>query len=111
MGDDHSNNQEEEKESGESSPAVAFPSQEKQKQTEVLPPKRAAHIGDNREAGQSARQLVKQAHSPSSLHTRKSKHGRSGRDEGRPDGVGRRGQPDMKLRMNAILAKIKQNYV
>lgn len=111
MGDEHSSDQEEKKESDESSPAVASPRQEKQKQPEVLPPKRAAHIGDNREAGLSARQLAKQAHSPSSLHTRKSMHGRSGRDEGRSDSVGRRGQPDMKLRMNAILAKIKQNYI
>jgi hypothetical protein len=96
------------KEPDEISPEVTS---RQEKQAEVLPPKRAAYIGDNREARQSARQLAKQAHSLSSLHTRKSKHGRSGRGEGRSDSVGRRGQPDMKLRMNAILAKIKQNYV
>ncbi|KAF8352317.1 hypothetical protein F5887DRAFT_24363 [Amanita rubescens] len=106
--DNLSGGQEEAKESDETSSLVASSNREEQKQHEAPPPKRPVHVGDNRIAGQSARQLAKQAYSPSSLHTRKSKHGRSGRDEGR---VGRKGQPDMKLRMSAILAKIKQDHI
>jgi hypothetical protein len=76
----------------------------------------------------SLRELTKQAYSKESLHTFKSdplkkhrSHGdRSGRGGAVPKapGWGRgderpttgRGQPNMKLRMNAMLAKIKQDF-
>jgi type II secretory pathway component GspD/PulD (secretin) len=55
----------------------------------------------------SLRQLTKNAYSPSSLHTHKStKHRASQADHGE-----RKGQPSMKLRMNALLAKIQQDCV
>ena len=65
----------------------------------------------------SVRDLMKEAYSRSTLHTFKAdplkRHGqnssgRGGRGRGRPE-LGR-GQPNMKLRMNAMLAKIKQDY-
>jgi len=73
----------------------------------------------------SLRDLFRKAYSKSSLHTYKSdplKKGRNayaqaqsrGRDSLRgaaPGGSGRgQGQPNMKLRMNALLEKIKQDY-
>lgn len=67
---------------------------------------------------QSLRDLFRKAYSKESLHTYK-----SGRQQGRGRGRGRgqgggtegkaasmRGQPNMKLRMNAMLEKIKQDY-
>lgn len=64
----------------------------------------------------SLRELTKQAYSKESLHTYKAdplkKHHKS--DKGRPTargGATGRGQPNMKLRMNAMLAKIKQDFV
>ena len=65
----------------------------------------------------SVRDLMKEAYSRSTLHTFKAdplkRHGqnasrRGGRGGGRPE-LGR-GQPNMKLRMNAMLAKIKQDH-
>lgn len=84
--------------------------------------KRAKAEGDEDAAAAeppSVRDLMKEAYSRSTLHTFKAdplkKHGRnhSGRGGrggrgGRPD-TGR-GQPNMKLRMHAMLAKIKQDY-
>ncbi|RDX56717.1 hypothetical protein OH76DRAFT_1426454 [Lentinus brumalis] len=72
----------------------------------------------------SLRDLQRMAYSRSSLHTHKSdplhRHrggvmpngrGGGGRDEGRGGPRGRgRGQPDMGLRMKAMLEKIKQDY-
>ncbi|KAK2460587.1 hypothetical protein APHAL10511_007057 [Amanita phalloides] len=71
----------------------------------TLSPMREKYIGRNSDH-QSVRELAKLAYSPLSLHTHKSNHRRPG-----PDNFGRRGQPDMKLRMNAVLAKIKQNHI
>jgi len=63
----------------------------------------------------SVRDLMKEAYSRSSLHTFKAdplkRHGQNSSGRGgrvRPE-LGR-GQPNMKLRMNAMLAKIKQDY-
>jgi hypothetical protein len=68
------------------------------------PPERAQPHHSN---CQSIRQLTKNAYSPSSLHTHKStKHQAS-----QADHSGRKGQPNMKLRMNALLAKIQQGRV
>jgi hypothetical protein len=63
----------------------------------------------------SVRDLMKEAYSRSTLHTFKAdplnRHGRnhSGHSGRGPSETGR-GQPNMKLRMNAMLAKIKQDY-
>ena len=63
----------------------------------------------------SLRELNKQAFSRSALHTYKSRGsgGKSGRGGERGRGArGRgRGQPDMRLRMNAMFEKIKQDLV
>ncbi|KAF8626345.1 hypothetical protein AX15_005002 [Amanita polypyramis BW_CC] len=89
-----------------SSPAEALPSRQEQTEQPPTQPKRTSK--DHADA-QSVRELTRQAYLPSSLHTRKSGHLRPDKGEGRLR-VGRKGQPDMKLRMNAMLAKIKQNY-
>jgi len=74
------------------------------------------HNGQDPE-GSSLRELTKKAYASSSLHNYKSdplhrRRGessaqRGGRGGGR--GRGRGGQPNMKLRMNAMLEKIKQS--
>lgn len=60
--------------------------------------------------GDDVREMTRKAYSKSSLHTYKSdplkKYGSSAREK-RETG---NGQPDMKLRMNALLAKIKRDY-
>jgi hypothetical protein len=89
--------------------------------------------GEDAEEKPSLRELNRQAYSRSSLHSHKSdplhRHGRGrgsksaavngrgrggGRDRGRGAGPsdrgGRKGQPDMRLRMNAMLEKIKRDY-
>lgn len=65
---------------------------------------------------QSLRDLFRKAYSKESLHTYKSGR-QQGRGRGRGQGGGTegkaasmRGQPNMKLRMNAMLEKIKQDY-
>jgi len=77
---------------------------------------------DEAEAGpaepQSLRELTRQAYSRSSLHTFKANPGRGSGTRGRGRGGARgrggqrgetgRGQPNMKLRMDAMLEKIKQ---
>ncbi|EIN07431.1 hypothetical protein PUNSTDRAFT_121543 [Punctularia strigosozonata HHB-11173 SS5] len=72
--------------------------------------------GDTKETP-SLRELSKQAYSRSSLHSYKSdplhRHGRGGGRGGgaeRSDRGGRKGQPDMRLRMNAMLEKIKRDH-
>jgi len=61
----------------------------------------------------SLRELTKEAYSPASLHTFKAgslKHTEAFHSRGRGGSVGRgRGQPNMKLRMGAMLEKIKQD--
>ena len=61
-------------------------------------------------SGDNIRELMKEAYSKSNLHTFKSdplkRHATAGRTKG---GKGK-GQPNMKLRMNAMLAKIKRDY-
>ncbi|PPQ70290.1 hypothetical protein CVT24_000853 [Panaeolus cyanescens] len=60
---------------------------------------------------QSLRDLTREAYSRSSLHTFKSHPLKKGKAAGhQPHGEKGRGQPNMKLRMNAMLAKIKQDY-
>ena len=63
-----------------------------------------------RPGGDDVRELTRKAYSKSSLHTYKSdplkKYGGSAREKGQKGS----GQPDMKLRMNALLAKIKRDY-
>ena len=70
----------------------------------------------------SLRELTREAYSRSSLHTFKAdplKRRRGAPDRGRGGTRGRgsdqrrsgQGQPNMKLRMNAVLEKIKQDYV
>ncbi|KAK7693399.1 hypothetical protein QCA50_002967 [Cerrena zonata] len=65
----------------------------------------------------SLRDLEKQAYSRSSLHTYKSNAPRGSSKPGRGGQRGRgtrgrgRGQPDMRLRMNAMLEKIKRDVV
>jgi hypothetical protein len=66
----------------------------------------------------SVRDLMKEAYSRSTLHTFKAdplkRHGQNSFGRGGKGGRVRpelgRGQPNMKLRMNAMLAKIKQDY-
>ncbi|KIM49412.1 hypothetical protein M413DRAFT_6464 [Hebeloma cylindrosporum] len=64
----------------------------------------------------SVRDLMKEAYSRSTLHTFKAdplkrhRQNSSGRGGGRARPEVGRGQPNMKLRMNAMLAKIKQDY-
>ncbi|KJA27495.1 hypothetical protein HYPSUDRAFT_179588 [Hypholoma sublateritium FD-334 SS-4] len=78
---------------------------------------------DSEEAGVAAeplslRELTKQAYSRDTLHTYKAdplkKHRKSGngRNPARAGGAAatNHGQPNMKLRMNAMLAKIKQDF-
>ena len=65
------------------------------------------------------RELQRQAYSPASLHHFKSGRGGSSargvrpaaRGVGRIDNKGKGGQPDMRLRMNALLEKIKYNVL
>jgi len=70
----------------------------------------------NKEKQQSLRDLFRKAYSKESLHTYKSdplKKRRGGRQQGtgqRANAAASRGQPNMKLRMNAMLEKIKQDY-
>ncbi|CAA7265426.1 unnamed protein product [Cyclocybe aegerita] len=80
--------------------------------------KRRKSKEESEEADQapSVRELMREAYSRSSLHTFKSDplkkggEGGGGRGRGRGQGERGRGQPNMKLRMNAMLAKIKQDY-
>lgn len=62
----------------------------------------------------SLRELTKEAYSPASLHTFKAdplKRKETYHSRGRGGSVGRgRGQPNMKLRMGAMLEKIKQDF-
>ncbi|KAJ3503973.1 hypothetical protein NLJ89_g8189 [Agrocybe chaxingu] len=62
----------------------------------------------------SVRELMREAYSRSTLHTFKSdplrRRGEGGGSRGRGQSMRGRGQPNMKLRMNAMLAKIKQDY-
>ena len=71
------------------------------------------------EKKQSLRELQNQAYSRSSLHTFKSgshkqrdggARGQNGRGRGRGSTGRGRGQPDMRLRMNFMLEKIKRDY-
>ena len=70
----------------------------------------------NKEKQQSLRDLFRKAYSKESLHTYKSdplKKRKGGRQQGtgrRGNAAPSRGQPNMKLRMNAMLEKIKQDY-
>ncbi|KAF8652760.1 hypothetical protein AX16_004256 [Volvariella volvacea WC 439] len=78
-------------------------------------PKSSASTNDDpRASTPSLRELTRQAYSPSSLHTYKSDplHRRKGiAQRGRgAGGVRGRGQPNMKMRMNAMLEKIKRDY-
>ena len=56
------------------------------------------------------RDLMKEAYSKSSLHTFKADPLKKRVGPGRVQGERGKGQPNMKLRMNAMLAKIKQDY-
>jgi hypothetical protein len=61
----------------------------------------------------SLRELTKTAYASSSLHNHKSDplHKRRGESSIQQGGIDRsRGQPNMKLRMNALLEKIKQDF-
>lgn len=68
----------------------------------------------------SLRELTREAYSRSTLHTYKAdplkkrhstpNHGGKGGNGGREAASTGRGQPNMKLRMNAMLAKIKQDF-
>ncbi|KIM24003.1 hypothetical protein M408DRAFT_247692 [Serendipita vermifera MAFF 305830] len=67
---------------------------------------------DDRERRERVRELSRKAYAPESLHTFKSNtsHRQRGRDGARPTAPGTKGgQPNMKLRMNALLEKIKLN--
>lgn len=60
--------------------------------------------------GDDVRDLIRKAYSKSNLHTFKSDPLKKRAGSRRPKGEWGKGQPDMKLRMNALLAKIKQDH-
>jgi len=60
--------------------------------------------------GGDVRGLMREAYSKSNLHTFRSDPLKRRAASGKPKGEKGKGQPDMKLRMNALLAKIKQDY-
>jgi len=68
-----------------------------------------ANANVDKEKKQSLRDLFQKAYSKESLHTYKS-HPLKKRRGGRQQSNLMRGQPNMKLRMNAMLEKIKQDY-
>jgi hypothetical protein len=61
-------------------------------------------------SGDNIRGLMKEAYSKSNLHTFKSDPLKRHATAGRTKGEKGKGQPNMKLRMNAMLAKIKRDY-
>ncbi len=61
-------------------------------------------------SGDNIRELMKEAYSKSNLHTFKSDPLKRHATAGRTKGEKGKGQPNMKLRMNAMLAKIKRDY-
>jgi hypothetical protein len=85
-----------------------------------VPPTKNKKISEDSQAVEppSLRELKREAYSQSTLHTFKSdpliKHKQGKRVSGRGRGNGfierGRGQPNMKLRMNVMLEKIKQNF-
>ncbi|PFH52413.1 hypothetical protein AMATHDRAFT_140250 [Amanita thiersii Skay4041] len=90
--------------------------QEPNKNSPSQPTKiRAEDVKTGSEEGQqSLRELTKHAYSRASLHTYKSKPLKKGtnKTEGKEPSrlTQRKGQPNMKLRMNAMLAKMQQKY-
>ncbi|KAF9036661.1 hypothetical protein BJ165DRAFT_1504977 [Panaeolus papilionaceus] len=75
--------------------------------------KRKRELPEEPTEPKTLRDLTREAYSRSSLHTFKShplRKGKTARHELRLRGEKGRGQPNMKLRMNAMLAKIKQDY-
>lgn len=95
----------------------ALPVTSTRKETQSTPVVKPSHDPDPKDA---LRTLAQQAYSPSSLHTYKSDplHRRRAQAKtaivGRPaptsSGRGGRGQPNMKLRMNVMLEKIKRDF-
>jgi len=84
-----------------------------EKKTKTTHPEGNANV-TNKEKQQSLRDLFRKAYSKESLHTYKSDPLKKGRRQqqgaGRGGNAASRGQPNMKLRMNAMLEKIKQDY-
>jgi len=75
------------------------------------PAKKQRTLKDEQEPESSnVRDLMKEAYSKSSLHTFKADPLKKRVGPGRVQGERGKGQPNMKLRMNAMLAKIKQDY-
>ncbi|KAF9533451.1 hypothetical protein CPB83DRAFT_889957 [Crepidotus variabilis] len=66
--------------------------------------------GHEKREGDNVRELMREAYSIESLHTFKADPLKRRTATGRQRGEKGRGQPNMKLRMNAMLAKIKQDY-
>jgi len=65
---------------------------------------------DDAKSEDNIRELMREAYSRSSLHTFRSDPLKKRAASGKSRGEKGKGQPDMRLRMNAMLAKIKRDY-
>lgn len=84
---------------------------------DVPPTKKQKVLKEDYQELPSLRELKREAYSESTLHTfksdplkRRNQSKRGGRDNGFIERKGGRGQPNMKLRMNVMLEKIKRDF-
>jgi len=78
------------------------PSRERKEKSQELGNKKQHESKEMKERREKVRDLTRTAYARESLHTFKAGRGRHGQGKGR-------GQPNMKLRMNALLEKIKMD--